>query len=164
VLLSSNSRNPLTIVYPLLAIDYGLDIQLAGLYAEVRDWSPAHQTTSTTVSLFASLTPRFLSRSYMQYLLIEVTGLASDAAAIALISENSPYGAVQLLELSRGVIITSLSEMRADISDLQRQHAKLAEEYLRLRDQLDASTAAIRPAEERIASLADLRYNAAQKL
>ncbi|EFY88848.1 TPR Domain containing protein [Metarhizium acridum CQMa 102] len=106
------------------------------------DWELASRAASDAVSLIPLLTPRFLENSDKQYLLTvtEVSGLASNAAAIALTMGKSPYEAVQLLELGRGVIIGSLNEMRADISELVQKHAQLAEEYVELRDQLNTST------------------------
>lgn len=55
-------------------------------------------------------------------------------AAIALMAGKTPYKAMRLLELGRGVIIGSLNEMHADISDLLQKHLQLAEEYIKLRD------------------------------
>jgi len=67
-------------------------------------------------------------------LLIEVSGLGSEAAAIALMAEKSTYEAIRLLELGRGVIIGSLNDIRADISDLQDKYPRLAEEFIKLQD------------------------------
>lgn len=67
-------------------------------------------------------------------MLIEVSGLGSEAAAIALMAEKSTYEAIRLLELGRGVIIGSLNDIRADISDLQDKYPRLAEEFINLQD------------------------------
>lgn len=67
-------------------------------------------------------------------MLIEVSGLGSEAAAIALMAEKSTYEAIRLLELGRGVIIGSLNDIRADISDLQDKYPRLAEEFIKLQD------------------------------
>jgi len=72
-------------------------------------------------------------------LLIEVSGLGSEAAAIALMAEKSTYETIQLLELGHRVIIGFLNDIRADISDLQDKYPRLAEEFIKLRDLLDAS-------------------------
>jgi CHAT domain-containing protein len=64
--------------------------------------------------------------------------LASDAGAIALNAAKTPFEAIEVLELGRGVIVGSLNEMRADISELQQKHPQLGEEYINLRDHLDA--------------------------
>ncbi|RYP58041.1 hypothetical protein DL770_010519 [Monosporascus sp. CRB-9-2] len=59
--------------------------------------------------------------------------------------------------------------MRADISDLQQKHPQLAEEYTKLRDQLDTPTAFMRQADQLhppkvSSSQIDQRYTAGQKL
>lgn len=89
------------------------------------------------MSLVPLLTPRSLETSDKQHLLTELVGLASDAAAIALNAARTPFEAIQVLELGRGVIAGSLNEMRADISELQQNHPQHAKEYIDLRDQLD---------------------------
>jgi hypothetical protein len=101
-------------------------------------WLLAYQTANTAVSLISLLTPRALENSDKQHLLMEVSGLASSAAAVALMAEKTPYEAMRLLELGRGLIIGSLNEMRVDISDLLQKHPRLAEQYIKLRDQLNA--------------------------
>jgi CHAT domain-containing protein len=144
-------------------------VSLSRIYAGAGNWTLAYQSISTTASLIARLTPRSLQTSDKQHLLSEVVGLASDTAAIALMAEQTPYEAIRLLELGRGVIIASLNEMRADISDLQQKHPQLAEGYMSLRNQLDTPTTLTgRAGEPRVpavfANPADRRYNAGQKL
>jgi len=68
----------------------------------------------------------------------EFAGLASMAAAIALNARRDPHHALELLELGRGVIASLLLETRADISVLECQNFKLAEEFVSLRNQLDS--------------------------
>ncbi len=109
------------------------------LYTIAERWLLAHQGASTAVSLIALLTPRSLDHSDKQHLLIEVSGLGSEAAAIALMAEKSTYETIQLLELGHRVIIGFLNDIRADISDLQDKYPRLAEEFIKLRDLLDAS-------------------------
>lgn len=113
---------------------------LIELQLEAEDWPSAYETAFTAMSLISQLTPRFLDISDKQHLLIQVSGLASDAAAIALMVGKTPYEALRLLELGRGVIIGSINEMRLDISDLLQQHSQLAEEFIQLRNQLNAPT------------------------
>lgn len=73
------------------------------------------------------------------------------------------------MELGRGIIAASLNELRADISDLQQKYPQLAEDYITLRDQLDASTASSRRADNLdfpvdVTPQVDQRHNAGQKL
>jgi len=109
------------------------------LYANTKNWSQAHQTASKTVSLVPLLTPRSLETSDKQHLLTQVVDLASTASAVALNAGETPFDAVQALELGRGVITGSINELRADIFDLQQKHPQLAEEYITLRDRLNSS-------------------------
>jgi hypothetical protein len=106
-------------------------------YANAKDWTRAARSAFDTVSLVPLLTPRFLQNEDKQNILIDVVGLASDAVAAALHAGQTAYEAIRILELGRGIITESLTELRADIQDLQKQRPDLAEEYLGLRKQLD---------------------------
>ncbi|KAM3067025.1 hypothetical protein ACMFMG_011807 [Clarireedia jacksonii] len=134
-----------------------------------KNWFSAHRTASTAVSLIALLITRSLETSDRQKLLTEVAALASDAAAIALMAEKSPYEVIQLLELGRGIIAASLNDLRADIYDLQQKHPQLAENYIGLRTQHDAPKALTRRGDKfdlpvKVTRQADQRHNAGQKL
>ncbi|KAK3936713.1 CHAT domain-containing protein [Diplogelasinospora grovesii] len=133
------------------------------LYTTAERWLLAYQVAFTAVSLIALLTPQSLDHSDKQHLLIEVNGLASEAAAIALMAEQSPYEAIRLLELGRGVIIGSLNDMRVDISDLQDKYPLLAQEFIKLRDRLDAPARQIAQSTA-VTHQVNQRYDAGQKL
>ncbi len=64
-----------------------------------------------------------------------MAGFASDAAAAALHAEKGPLVALEFLEQGRGVLATSLEELRTDILDLQERQPKLAKRSVRLRDE-----------------------------
>ena len=130
---------------------------LLTLHANTQKWLQAYQAASKTLSLVPRLTPRSLEISDKQHLLLDIVDLASSASAIALNAEKTPFNAVQALELGRGVITGSLIEIRADVSDLQQKHPRIAEEYIALRDQLDAPTVSTQ-------TQIDQRYNTSQKL
>jgi tetratricopeptide (TPR) repeat protein len=121
------------------AVRLALGITLLKLQADSKDWLEASQTASKTVSLIPLLTPRSLYASDKQRLLVRIYGLASDAAAAALNSKKTPFDAIQLLELGRGVIAESFNEIRADISELRQKYPQFAQEYIDLRDQLNIS-------------------------
>ncbi|KAK3947852.1 CHAT domain-containing protein [Pseudoneurospora amorphoporcata] len=80
-------------------------MKLLQLPLKTKHWELADEVASTAVSLIPLLTPRSLENSDKQYLLTKVSGLASDAAAVVLMVGKTPYKAMQLLELGRGVII-----------------------------------------------------------
>ncbi|ERF74882.1 hypothetical protein EPUS_09421 [Endocarpon pusillum Z07020] len=109
-------------------------------YIEAKNWKSAYQAASAAVSLIPLLTSHSLEISDKQYLLTNVAGLASDAAAIALMADRTIYEAIQLLELGRGIIVGSASDLRADISHLHQKDQQLAERFIELRDHLNNST------------------------
>lgn len=94
-----------------------------------------------TAKLAVSLIPKLVSWSHenqdRQYVLSQVVGLASDAAAAALQAGQSPMTALQLLEQGRGIIGASLQDMRSDVQDLAKEHPGLAERYRSLQAELD---------------------------
>ncbi len=142
-------------------------ITLLKLHTEAENWLLAYQAASAGVYLIPLLTPRFLENADKQKLLARAVGLASDAAAVALIAEKTQYEAIQLLEVGRGVILGSLNEMRADISDLQLKHPQEAEKYIQFRNELDTPTASTRQVnpfnvQTMLTRHSDRRYDAGQ--
>ena len=112
-------------------------ITLTDCHAKNGDWLEAFHVASKVVSLIPALIPRSLVNSDKQRLIINVAGHSNEAAAAAINAARTPYDAIQLLEIGREVISGSLNEIRTDISELQRKHPELAEEYISLRDQID---------------------------
>ena len=113
-------------------------ILLTRIFATAGKWSQAHLVVSTAMSLIPLIVPRFLENADKQHLLSEISGFACDGAAIALAAGKPTYEAVKVLELGRGIILGTSSELRADVSDLKYDHPRLAEQYIQLRNQLDA--------------------------
>ena len=96
------------------------------------------------VRLLPETAPRQLDRGDQQYALGRFAELASDAATLALLSEETdPSGAnpatraLRLLELGRGVMLSQALDTRSDLTDLQARHPALAARFIELRDQLD---------------------------
>jgi tetratricopeptide (TPR) repeat protein len=83
---------------------------------------------------------RQLARSAQQRALSDSAFLASDAAAIRLEAggEDAPARALGLLELGRAVLQGQALDMRQDLIALHVAHPALAEEFVRVRDLLDA--------------------------
>ncbi|MGW6886725.1 CHAT domain-containing protein [Streptomyces chartreusis] len=104
----------------------------------------------TGVRLLPRVAPRQLHRSDQQHALGGCAGLASDAAALLLSTEQvtgpdrqrSATQALQMLELGRAVLISQALDTRNDLTDLRRQSPGLADRFTRLRDQLDRSSLA----------------------
>ncbi|KAF9781449.1 hypothetical protein IL306_013445 [Fusarium sp. DS 682] len=112
--------------------------QAAELLTWDSKWEEASNLLHDAVKLLPTVSPRSLKHTDKQHVLSDAAGLASTAAAVALNAKKGPYHALQLLELSRGVIAGLLMEMRGDISDLKRKHPGLAKEFISLRDELDS--------------------------
>ncbi|KAK3378914.1 CHAT domain-containing protein [Lasiosphaeria ovina] len=104
-------------------------------------WQQAWLVASSAIPLIQSYTPRFLENLESQTLLSRVSGLASDAAAVALSFGREPIDAIEFLEAGRGMPAHFLNELRTDMSLFARHEPKLGKEFLDLRDQLEAAQA-----------------------
>ncbi|VUC27850.1 unnamed protein product [Clonostachys rosea] len=97
------------------------------------------EDAEATIDLITLLAPKSLQVTDKQYLLSGVVGFASDAAAIALAVKREPIEAISRLERGRGVLASSLQDLRTDLSRLQENHPELASSFLDIRDTLDRS-------------------------
>lgn len=97
----------------------------------------AYEIGQEAVRLVPLLSGRSLETSDKQWLMSQAVGLASNTAAAALWTGRTPLHALSLLEMGRGVLMASLEDMRTDIVDLKEQHPELADEFIRLRSELD---------------------------
>ncbi|KAI0468197.1 hypothetical protein F4859DRAFT_517387 [Xylaria cf. heliscus] len=116
-------------------IEAGIDVLRC--CALVPDWQKAYEAVRVVADLVPTLSSRSLKNSDKQHVLSWAAGLASDAAATALNAGKGPYAALDLLEQGRGLLATSLEEMRADILSLCEKHRDLAEEFVRLQGELN---------------------------
>ncbi|RMJ17651.1 hypothetical protein CDV36_002650 [Fusarium kuroshium] len=105
----------------------------------LNDLERAYQIAEATVALMPQLAPNSLSSTDKQQVLEQVVGLASRAAAIALMAGKGAACAIKMLETGRGILASSLQDLRWNLSlvDLEHQHPELAELYHRLRALLD---------------------------
>ncbi|KAI3325019.1 TPR-like protein [Xylariaceae sp. AK1471] len=132
-----------SVVYYQAALNQANSYTLSRIWAGKRmlrftqDLQQAYAAASLTVSLVPRLSSRSLQNSDRQHALSQVVGLASDAAALALQVGQTPMIALGLLEQGRGVLGTSLEEVRTDILDLRDRDSELAEQFVRLRDELE---------------------------
>ncbi|KAH7230721.1 CHAT domain-containing protein [Fusarium solani] len=93
------------------------------------------EAAKLAMGLVPRLTPRSLDNDDRQNSLGEIAGLACDAAAVAIQTED-PLTALDLLEQGQGLLGASLEEIRTDVLDLREAHPELAEDFERLRDEL----------------------------
>ncbi|MFI1205890.1 CHAT domain-containing protein [Streptomyces sp. NPDC020883] len=94
------------------------------------------------VRLLPEVADRRLARGDQQHAMGRWSGLAGDAAALALAShEGTPTDravrALQLLEAGRGVLHSQALDMRSDLAELRECHPDLAHRFEVLRDELD---------------------------
>jgi tetratricopeptide (TPR) repeat protein len=101
------------------------------------DITRAAQFLKSAVELLPQVSPRTLKRHDQQFALSKFSGLASDAAALSLRSENDVEEALRLLELGRGVMASLLMDTRTDITDLAEHNSELAKKFQILQDKLD---------------------------
>ncbi|KAH8586464.1 hypothetical protein B0O99DRAFT_528625, partial [Bisporella sp. PMI_857] len=102
-------------------------------YKMALDLSPASPMLRVTAG------PRILNRADQQDNIATFSGLASIGASILLESGSDCFEALQILELSRGVMSSMLIDARIDTTDLENHDPDLAKEFMALRDQLDSS-------------------------
>ncbi|KAK7920707.1 CHAT domain-containing protein [Apiospora marii] len=105
----------------------------------LHDQEHALQLASEAIELLPQLTPRALQNADKQHLLVQAAGLASDAAALAVLA-GEPASAVTWLEAGRGVLASALQEIRTDLSSLHQNHPTLATTFEDSRHILDAPT------------------------
>jgi tetratricopeptide (TPR) repeat protein len=80
------------------------------------------------IALLPIINNRNLDRSDQQFALSGFAGIASDLCAV-LLSEGRVEEAVEILEHGRAIIIGRMLDDRSDVSELSREHPKLAQRY-----------------------------------
>ncbi|KAE8370628.1 CHAT domain-containing protein [Aspergillus caelatus] len=99
-------------------------------------WANAVLVATEVVRLFPLLVPRWLSRDDQQYLLKNISHFTSRAASVVLQANGSPAEAINVLEAGRGVIARFTTDLKTDISKLEKLHPALHAEYIGLRRQI----------------------------
>ncbi|CAG9981928.1 unnamed protein product [Clonostachys byssicola] len=127
------------------------------LLTKIWDTTVAYQIAAETLSLLSQLTPLSLEVSDKQVLLREISRLPALIGVTSLTANKSPSEAIQYIELARGIIVGSLSNLRVGILDLETLHPELSQEFTELRDQLDAGPVSIN-------GVTNPRHEASQKL
>ncbi|KAI0977561.1 TPR domain-containing protein [Xylaria arbuscula] len=96
-----------------------------------------YQCAVTTIQLVPLLALRSLENTDKQYRLTQISGLAPDAAAVTLKAGQGSFAAIEMLEIGRGNLASTVYDLRADISALRKHYPQLAERFVHLRDELD---------------------------
>ncbi|MEU8671318.1 CHAT domain-containing protein [Streptomyces anulatus] len=102
----------------------------------------AAELLAGAVRLLPEVADRRLSRGDQQDAIGKWSGLAGDAAALALDSHDGTPAdralrALQLIEVGRGVLHSQALDMRSDLAELRERHPDLAHRFEVLRDELD---------------------------
>ncbi|MEU1483092.1 CHAT domain-containing protein [Streptomyces sp. NPDC005752] len=110
----------------------------------------AAEAAEAAVKLLPRISPRRLERDDQQHALGRFSGLAAEAAALALADDRGTSGeraarALRSLEAGRGVLIGQAMDVRGDLSDLRVRHPEPAARFIRLRDLLDQPSETSRP-------------------
>ncbi|CUS11612.1 unnamed protein product, partial [Tuber aestivum] len=91
------------------------------------------------VNLMPSVNLQALKRDDQQHRLSELSGLASDAASMALRAGREAYDSLKLLELGRGIMMGFSIDSRSDVSDLKTDHPLEYDQFHRLRIEIDSA-------------------------
>ena len=105
--------------------------------AIISDWQQAYEAADIGVHLIPTLMSQSLGISDKQFMLGQMNGLASNAAAAALHAGRGALVALNFLEQGRGVVAASLEDMRTETLHLQERYPELAERMIRLRDEIE---------------------------
>ncbi|KAH6954228.1 CHAT domain-containing protein [Fusarium avenaceum] len=129
------------------------------------EYQNAYAIGRTAIALIPSLVAaRSLQTIDRQHLLSHTSGLTAATVGAAVRLKKEPSEVLELLEQGRGVLGSSLREMRTDIKELERDFPGLAGEFIRLRDEIDTSTrmGTVRQASPAQKNDGDRRRNAAK--
>jgi tetratricopeptide (TPR) repeat protein len=111
---------------------------LLDLYMSTKRWQSALDVADRMLDLVPSMAPRPFQIVDRQHVLRFASGIASDAATAAVRLGKDAFFVLNRLEKGRGVLGTSLEELRrTDLSDLQQARPELMERFVRLRSQLE---------------------------
>ncbi|VUC36649.1 unnamed protein product [Clonostachys rosea] len=105
--------------------------------AHAEDWRQALEAASAAIQLIPNLVLRTLNHSDKQNLIRRINHLACDAASVYLLAGRDSAEALSVLEQGRGIISSSIEDMRTDISELKMKHPQLAEEFVQLKNRLE---------------------------
>jgi tetratricopeptide (TPR) repeat protein len=100
--------------------------------------NPHRATTlfKKAIELLPKASPRTLNRDDQQHALSSFSGVSSDTTMVSISPKEGVEEGLRLLELGRGVIISTKPETRSDITNLDAIYPHLATQFKILRDKL----------------------------
>ncbi|CAG9990927.1 unnamed protein product [Clonostachys byssicola] len=104
--------------------------ELLRVFADDLRWKEALKVAESAIYIIRPLLFGTFESVDRQDLLRRVSGLGCEAASVALASPKSEATALHFLEQCRGVLTTSVHDMRSSIPELKRQHPKLAQKLV----------------------------------
>ena len=102
-----------------------------------KDYKRSKPILEQAVRLLLMISPRVLKRSDAEHNISQFSNITSRAVSISLEDAEDPYHSLQLLELGRGILANLQLEVRSDISVLATSRPDLAQQFQKLRDQID---------------------------
>ncbi|MET7394047.1 CHAT domain-containing protein [Dactylosporangium sp. NPDC005572] len=111
--------------------------RLGHLHADDGDLRSARDAFRTAVGLLDLVAWLGLHRDDQERLLVEFSGLAGSAAAVA-VALDDPDGALEILEQGRGVLLTRTLNLRSDADEVRVRAPVLAERLVTLHRQLES--------------------------
>lgn len=97
-----------------------------------KKWDQASSLAQAAIKLLPFVCDRYFTREDQRYAISQISGLASDACSLSIITGHVHQG-LQQLEFGRGIILGYLMDIRSNLAKLQNDHPGLANEYNSLR-------------------------------
>lgn len=114
-------------------------LKLCSLLKGASRWEEVYNIAMEAMDLFSLVVIRSLPQADQQKCLEAFSGFGSLAAAAAFEAQKSPADALMLLEKGRDIIAGNRFDIRIDLTELRSVDKDLAEEFEKLRAQLDPS-------------------------
>ncbi|KAJ4003967.1 hypothetical protein NW766_011822 [Fusarium irregulare] len=111
--------------------------ELFKYYAAVPDWDKAYEAAEIAVSLIPKLIASTTNNADKQDVLVQIYGVASDAAAVAISAGKGAFAVLKFLEQGRGMLAASVEETRIEVGRLQKEHPDLSKRFTELRSRTE---------------------------
>ncbi|KAH7188043.1 CHAT domain-containing protein [Fusarium flagelliforme] len=113
--------------------------ELFKYYAAVPDWEKAYKAAEIAVALIPKLIASTTNNADKQDVLVQIYGVASDAAAVAISAGKGGFAALKFLEQGRGMLAASVEETRIEVGRLEKEHPVSAKRFTELRSEIETS-------------------------